>query len=179
MHGGNQVRHVLKVTFGSDHLLQVIGVGSIHLVFVGGIVDDPFFLCRTDLPCVDPQSNAVLFAQVPEDGLLIGAGGILAQRPYTAIGIAADEVIGEELDHGRGNHIEEGFDLDLLSLGNDRLNLFLFQCDTSYCSFMPELSSGTRPSTFTLTQYSTSGFSSNSSGWIQKSSIWFVISSSS
>lgn len=45
-----------------------------------------------------------------ENSLLIGLRGILPQRPHAAEGIAADEVIGFELDHGRRDHIQKGFD---------------------------------------------------------------------
>lgn len=47
---------------------------------------------------------------MPENSLLIGLRGILPQRPHAAEGIAADEVIGFELDHGRRDHIQKGFD---------------------------------------------------------------------
>ena len=146
MHGGNQICHVLQVAFRCDHLLQVVGIGFIHTVFIGGIMDDLLFLCRTDLPCVDTECHTILFSKVAEDRLFFRAGRVFPQRPYTAIGIAADKVVGVELDYRGSDHIQIGFDLDLLCRGYRRFDFFLFQFNTSYFRFMFGPSLGTRPS---------------------------------
>lgn len=61
--------------------------------------------------------------------LLIGLRGIFPQRPHAAEGVAADEVIGFELDHGRCDHIQEGF--DACSLPALRRCFFRFLCQMS------------------------------------------------
>ena len=99
VHGGHQGRHILQVALGGDRLLQVIGVGTVHAVFVGCVLDDSLFLCGRDLPGVDPQGDAVLFSQVAEDGLLVRAGGVFPKGPDAAVGVAADEVVRHEADH--------------------------------------------------------------------------------
>ena len=126
VHGSHQRRHILQIAFRRDRLLQVVGVGAAHAVFVGGILDNALFLGRCYLAGVDAQSDPILFTQMPENSLLIGLRGILPQRPHAAEGIAADEVIGFELDHGRCNHIQEGF--DTCSLPALRRCFFRFLC---------------------------------------------------
>ncbi len=81
-------------------------------------MDDPLFLCGTDLPRIDPQSDAVFLAQVTEDGLLICAGRVLPKRPHATVGIPANEVVGHKLDHRWRDHVQKLLDLDLLSLGS-------------------------------------------------------------
>ena len=109
VHGSYQRRHILQIAFRRDRLLQVVGVGAAHAVFVGGILDDALFLGRCYLAGVDAQREPILFTQMSENSLLIGLRGILSQCPHAAEGIAADEVIGFELDHGRRDHIQKGF----------------------------------------------------------------------
>ena len=109
VHGSYQRRHILQIAFRRDRLLQVVGVGAAHAVFVGSILDDALFLGRCYLPGVDTQRDSILFTEMAKDGLLIDLGGILPQCPHAAEGIAADEVIGFELDHGRRDHIQKGF----------------------------------------------------------------------
>ena len=109
VHGSHQRCHILQIAFRRDRLLQVVGVGAAHAVFVGGILDDALFLGRCYLAGVDAQRDPILFTQMPENSLLIGLRGILSQCPHAAEGIAADEVIGFELDHGRRDHIQKGF----------------------------------------------------------------------
>ena len=101
VHGSYQRRHILQIAFRRDRLLQVVGVGAAHAVFVGSILDDALFLGRCYLSGVDTQRDPILFAQMSENSLLIGLRGIFPQRPHAAEGVAADEVIGFELDHGK------------------------------------------------------------------------------
>ena len=121
--------HVLQIAFRRDRLLQVICVGAAHAVFVGGILDDALFLGRCYLAGVDAQREPILFTQMSENSLLIGLRGIFPQRPHAAEGVAADEVIGFELDHGRCDHIQEGF--DACSLPALRRCFFRFLCQMS------------------------------------------------
>ena len=64
-------------------------------------MDDALFLGRSDLPGVDMECDAVLFAEVTQDGLLVRAGGILTQSPYTAVGVSADDMVDIELENAR------------------------------------------------------------------------------
>lgn len=130
VHGSDQRRHILKVAFGGHGLLEVVGVGAVHAVLVGRIVDDFLFLCRCDLPGVDAQGDAVLFPQVAEDRLLIRAGGIFPQCPDAAIGVAEDKVVGIELHHRGCDHVQIGLDIRFrmaLRYGFFRL-LFQYGC---------------------------------------------------
>ena len=129
VHGSYQRRHILQIAFRRDRLLQVVGVGAAHAVFVGGILDDALFLGRCYLAGVDAQRDPILFTQMSENSLLIGLRGIFPQRPHAAEGVAADEVIGFELDHGRCDHIQEGF--DSCSLPALRRCFFRFLCQMS------------------------------------------------
>lgn len=63
---------------------------------------------------VNLQRNAVLFAQMTQDRLLIGGGRVLPKRPYAAVGVAADEVVGVEFDHRGRDHVEKVLDADSL-----------------------------------------------------------------
>ena len=63
---------------------------------------------------VNLQRDAVLFAEVPQDGLLTGNGGVLPQRPDTAEGVPADEVVGVEFHHRGGDHVEEVLDAHIV-----------------------------------------------------------------
>jgi len=74
---------------------------------------------------------AILFTEVLQNGLLIGAGRVLAERPDAAIGVAANIMVGKELDHRRRYHIQKGFDLDFFPFGQRRFNFFLHQYGSS------------------------------------------------
>gem|GEM_PF-6093168 len=118
VHGGDQRRHILQVALGCDGLLEVVGVGAGHAVFVGGVMDDSLFLCGSDLPGIDPERDAVLFTEVAQDGLLVCGRRILPQRPYATVGVAADDVVGIKLDDPRRDHVEELFDMSFLRRGD-------------------------------------------------------------
>ena len=126
MHGSHQGGHILQVALSSDGLLQIAGVGAAQAVLVGGILDDAFFFGGSDLPGIDVQGDAVLLAQMTENGLLVGAGGIFPECPDTAVCVAADEMVGQEADHRGGDHVQKGFGVGLLAhLGS---GLFRFSC---------------------------------------------------
>ena len=72
-------------------------------------MDDLPFLERRDHACIDVQRHAVLFAQMPQDGKIVGRCRILAQRPNAAERVAADVVAGFKFHDARRNHVEEGF----------------------------------------------------------------------
>ena len=63
---------------------------------------------------IDAQRHAAFFAQVPQDGLRFGAGGIFPQCPDAAVGIAEDVVIHLELHHARRDAVQIGADERLL-----------------------------------------------------------------
>ena len=126
VHGSYQRCHVLQIAFCGDRLLQVVGVGAAHSVFVCGILNDALFLGRCYLAGIDTQRDSIFFTEVAKDGLLIGLGGVLAQRPDAAECVAADEVVRFELDHGRRDHIQKGF--DSCSLPALRRCFFRFLC---------------------------------------------------
>ena len=132
VHGGHQGRHILQVALGGDRLLQVVGVGAVQTVFVGSILDDALFLGRCYLPGVDTQRDSILFTEMAKDGLLIGLGGILPQCPHAAECVAADEVIRFELDHGRCDHIQKGFDACILPALRRCSFRFLCQMNPSF-----------------------------------------------
>ena len=129
VHGSHQRCHILQIAFRRNRLLQVVGVGAAHAVFVGSILDDALFLGRCYLSGVDTQRDPILFAQMSENSLLIGLRGILPQCPHAAEGVAADEVVRFELDHGRCDHIQEGF--DACRLPALRRCFFRFLCQMS------------------------------------------------
>ena len=126
VHGSHQRCHILQIAFRRDCLLQVVGVGAAHAVFVGGILNNALFLGRCYLAGIDTQRDSIFFTEVAKDGLLIGLGGVLAQRPDAAECVAADEVVRFELDHGRRDHIQKGF--DSCSLPALRRCFFRFLC---------------------------------------------------
>ena len=113
VHTRHQLCHILQVALGCNGLLQVVGVGGFHAVFVGGIMDDALFLGRANLPGVDVKRHAVLLAEMPQDRLLLGAGGVLPQRPHTAVGVSEDVMVYIEFHNRRRNHIEEALDHDV------------------------------------------------------------------
>jgi hypothetical protein len=43
VHGRYQRGHILQIAFRGDRLLEVVGVGARHAVFVGSVMDDAFF----------------------------------------------------------------------------------------------------------------------------------------
>ena len=146
VHGGHQGRHILQVALGGDRLLQVVGVGAVHAVLVGRILNDALFLSRGDLPGVNPQGDAVLLAQMAENSLLIRAGRIFPECPHTSESVAADEMIRHEADHRGSDHIQKGFDGRLLTALRNRS--FRFLCQNGCLLFSVEASrpwSGTPP----------------------------------
>ena len=48
-----------------------------------------------------------------QDCLLIRGGRVLPERPYAAVGIAADIMVRIKLDYGRGNHVQIAFQFHL------------------------------------------------------------------
>ena len=58
--------HILQIRFRNDGLAQVIGIGLVHTVFVRGVVEDAILLGGGELPGIDAQGDAVLFAQMPQ-----------------------------------------------------------------------------------------------------------------
>lgn len=82
------------------------------------------------MPGIDVQGDAVLLAQMTENGLLVGAGGIFPERPDTAVGVAADEMVGQEADHRGGDHVQKRFGVGLLAHLGSRL--FRFSCQGRY-----------------------------------------------
>ena len=124
MHGRDQGDHILQIGFRRDCLLEILRTGAGHPVAVGRIVDDPFLLAGGDLSGVDPDGHAVHLTQVAEDSLFVGRGGVLPQRPDTAVGVATEEVVDLEINDRGGDHIKEVFDAARVCRG----------CGTSFLS---------------------------------------------
>ena len=124
VHGRDQIDHVLQIGLSSNRLLEILGAGAGHTVLVGCIVNDSFFLAGGNLPGIDSDGHAVHLSQVTEDSLLIGRGGVFPECPDTTAGVSAEEVIDLEVNDGRGNHIEEVFDIARVCRG----------CRTSFLS---------------------------------------------
>ena len=70
------------------------------------------------MPDVDVQDYAVLFSKVTQDCLFLCGGRVLPQRPYRAVGVAANKIVREKFNHERGDHIEEFLNT----------NIFLLKC---------------------------------------------------
>ena len=124
VHGRDEIDHVLQIGLSSNRLLEILGAGAGHTVLVGCIVNDSFFLAGGNLPGIDSDGHAVHLSQVTEDSLLIGRGGVFPECPDTTAGVSAEEVIDLEVNDGRGNHIEEVFDIARVCRG----------CRTSFLS---------------------------------------------
>ena len=114
VHLMHQLRHIPQVAFGLHCLPQLVRIRTVQLVLLVGVVDDPVLLTGGYLPAIYPQRHAAFFAQVPQDGLRFGAGGVFPQRPDAAVGIAEDVVIHLELHHARRDAIQKGADKCLL-----------------------------------------------------------------
>ena len=125
--------HILQVAFRQHRLLQIIGVAPVHAVLVGGIADDFLFLHRGHMTGINTQGDAVLFAKVRQDGLLIGGGRIVPQRPHTTIGVAADEVVGFKFYNGRRDHIQKFLNTHIL-LDRERRGFYFLQTASSFQS---------------------------------------------
>ena len=90
--GANEVRHVLQIALCFHRPLHILGAAAVHPVADLGVMDDFAFFERRDHACIDVQRHAVLFAQMPQDGKIVGRCWILAQRPNAAERVAADVV---------------------------------------------------------------------------------------
>ena len=106
--------HILQIAFCHNGLLQIIGIGFVQPVLVGGVADDFLFLHRRYMAGIDAQGHAILFSQVTENGLFFSGGGVFPERPNAAVGVAADEVIGVEFDYRGGDHIQKLLDSVIL-----------------------------------------------------------------
>ena len=117
VHGGNQGDHILQVGLGGDGLLEILGAGAGHSVLVGCVVDDPPLLAGGNLTGVDAYGDPVHLPQMPQDGLLIGGGGVLSQGPHTAAGVSAQVVIHLEVNDRGGHHVQVVLDIWLRLCG--------------------------------------------------------------
>ena len=107
--GANEVSHVLQIALCFHRPLHILGAAAVHAVSNFCIVDDFAFFERRDHACIDVQRHAVLFAQMPQDGKIIGRCRILAQRPNAAERVAADVIAGFKFHDAGRDHVEEGF----------------------------------------------------------------------
>ena len=107
VHFGYELGHVLKITFCGDSLLEVVCGIALHSVFVGGVGDYPLFFRRSDVPRVDVQRDALLFAEIPQDSLLAGGSRVFPKRPHAAKCVSADKIIRVEFHRGRCNHVQK------------------------------------------------------------------------
>ena len=74
-------------------------------------MDDFAFFERRDHACIDVQRHAVLFAQMPQDGKIVGRCRILAQRPNAAERVAADVIAGFKLHNAGRDHVQKRFEI--------------------------------------------------------------------
>ena len=74
-------------------------------------MDDFAFFERRDHACIDVQRHAVLFAQMPQDGKIVGRCWILAQRPNAAERVAADVIAGFKLHNAGRDHVQKRFEI--------------------------------------------------------------------
>ena len=132
VHGGNQSDHILQVALCSYRLLEIIGGGTAHPVLVGGVVDDALLLGRGHLAGVDTQGDAILFSQMPQNGLLIRGGRIFPQRPDASVSVPAQVMVHIELNDRGGHHIKKLLDLRIRRhLREIILSALCQNCDTS------------------------------------------------
>ena len=105
VHVCHYTRNILKVAFGSDGLLKVVGVVPVQTILIVGVADNFPFFYRCDMAGIDLQGNAVLFTQVAQNRLFFRGCRVLAQGPDTAVCVATDKIVREKPNHGRRNHI--------------------------------------------------------------------------
>ena len=114
VHLGGQGGHVLEVALRRHGLLEVAGVGAGQAVFVAGVLDDLLLLGGGDLPGVDGQVHPVPGPQAAEQGQLLRGGGVPPQGQEGVVPAAGDGMVGVELHHRGGRHVQE-----VLGLGRD------------------------------------------------------------
>ena len=119
LHGGNEGDHILKVGFGGDALLEVIGIASFHPAAIAGIVEDSVLLGRSYLPGIGAEGDPAPLSQMAEDGKVIRLGRVAFDRHDAAVGAAQDIVVGVEFDRCGSDHIQKVLGLPL-RLGNAR-----------------------------------------------------------
>ena len=105
----DEVRHVLQIALCFHRPLHILGAAAVHPVADLGVMDDFAFFERRDHACIDVQRHAVLFAQMPQDGKIVGRCWVLAQRPNAAERVAADVIAGFKFHDAGRDHVEEGF----------------------------------------------------------------------
>lgn len=92
-HQKNNPKLVYAIDFDvTPHQLRHTYITNLLYAGVDQLID-PVLLTGGHLPAIYPQRHAAFFAQVPQDGLRFGAGGIFPQCPDAAVGIAEDVVI--------------------------------------------------------------------------------------
>ena len=76
-----------------------------------GVVDDFSFFERRDHARINVQRYAVLFAQMPQDGKIVGRCRILAQRPNAAERVAADVIAGFKFHDAGRDHVQKHLEI--------------------------------------------------------------------
>ena len=109
MQRADEVCHILQIALCFHRPLHILGAAAVHPVADLGVMDDFAFFERRDHACIDVQRHAVLFAQMPQDGKIVGRCRILAQRPNAAERVTADVIAGFKFHDAGRNHIKERF----------------------------------------------------------------------
>ena len=107
----NEVCHILQIALCFHRPLHILGAAAVHPVADLGVMDDFAFFERRDHACIDVQRHAVLFAQMPQDGKIVGRCRILAQRPNAAERVAADVIAGFKFHDAGRDHVQKRFEI--------------------------------------------------------------------
>ena len=107
---GQQLADVQQILLCLDRFID-IGVSQLQPVLPVGVVRDLVVLTGLDDAVVRPEGHAAVICQVGQDRLLLGAGGILPDRPHTAVAVTHNVVAWEKPNRGRTDAVEEGFRL--------------------------------------------------------------------
>ncbi len=87
----------LQVSLGLDGFVHIIAA-AFEFVAAGGVLDDFSLLHALHQAVVDTQGlRRCGHCKLGEDRLLLGGGRVLTDRPYTAIAVAYDIVVGKNL----------------------------------------------------------------------------------
>jgi hypothetical protein len=105
--GGDDRRDILQILLRLHIVLDVAGVVMLEFVGFFRLIVQSAFLGGGDGAGVDFERYAIPLSQMLKQGLLTGAGGILPDRPATAIGVAAEVVVGLEFYRAGQDHVDE------------------------------------------------------------------------
>ena len=103
---GDQGRNVLELCLRRDALLHIIEVAPLHPGLVGGGMEDGVFLRGGHLTGRQVERYTAQLAQAAQEGQLLRAGRITAQRHNAAIGAAQNEKVRMKLHGSRRDQVQ-------------------------------------------------------------------------